>query len=317
MHAPVSRTPIRVTHRHIFNVVKSILADDNGAERRRLRVLDIGCGDGRLMASFHAMAKAELPDAEIEIHGFDISEHGFADDHQRSEAIDYLSAQAPDVDWSDRIRMIRADEDWGYPEGHFDIAVSNQVLEHVEDLEGFLRNLRRTIGAEGTSVHLFPMSHCIQEAHCLVPFSHWIRDFHYRVSWIELLSRLGIGRYSYDRRVLGHTTPRVHAEETARFIECWTTYRSFAEIADMASRQGIATSYQYTKNFFSTKLNTMMRRAANGRYRRWTWFGLEWASFFVCRYLSSSTLTLRPLTYDIGRRIAAEKAAKLGSAGER
>src|SRR3546814_5989469 len=81
------------------------------------------------------------------------------------------------------------------PPGWFDISVSNQVIEHVEELTPFLRNLREALAPNGISVHLFPLSHCMQEAHVRVPFSHWIRDFHYRVAWIKLMSRLGIGKY--------------------------------------------------------------------------------------------------------------------------
>src|SRR3546814_16304011 len=96
--------------------------------------------------------------------------------------------------------------------------------------------LFRSLAPNGISVHLFPLSHCMQEAHVRVPFSHWIRDFHYRVAWIKLMSRLGIGKYRHDRRILGHADVQSHAIQSAKFIECWTSYRSFREITAESSR---------------------------------------------------------------------------------
>src|SRR3546814_4900966 len=78
----------------------------------------------------------------VEVHGFDIGEHGFKDDGQMAAAIDLLTASHPGVDWKSRIRIIPGDASWGYPPGWFDIAVSNKVIEHVEELTTLLRNLR-------------------------------------------------------------------------------------------------------------------------------------------------------------------------------
>src|SRR3546814_2494604 len=66
----------------------------------------------------------------------------------------------------------------------------------------------------------------------------------------------------------------------------------------------MATSYNFTKDFFFTKLRMILRRPASRPYRRRTAFGLEWLGFMSGRYLSSSTLVIQPLDYDIGARIA-------------
>src|SRR3546814_266628 len=107
--------PFPVTHQHIFNVIRTYLDESDGlaegrplrvldesdglAEGRPLRVLDIGCGDGRMMHSLHALAKQHWPGRAVEVHGFDIGEHGFKDDGQMAAAIDLLTASHPGVDW--------------------------------------------------------------------------------------------------------------------------------------------------------------------------------------------------------------------------
>ncbi|AKH42840.1 SAM-dependent methyltransferase [Altererythrobacter atlanticus] len=307
----LTRPPLKVpvTHQHIFTILQTLIAEGRVPRSDRpLRILDIGCGDGRLINSLQSLFTRHMPELQVEICGFDIGEHGFKDSSQLSGTLELLTENHPGIDWSNRVRLISDGDPWGYEAGSFDLAVSNQVIEHVEDLQHFLVNLRETLAPGGQSVHVFPLSQCMQEAHCLVPFSHWIKDYNYRVAWIALLSRLGIGRYRVDRKLLGHDTVARHAEETAKFIECWTTYRSFGEIARMAGNLSMATSYHFTKNLLPTKLRQMMGRKPARKYRRWTPFGIEWLSYLFVRSMTSATLVISPLRYDIGERIAKEKA---------
>lgn len=304
---------VPLTHLHIYNVLRTLIAEGSlarqpGAETRPWRILDIGCGDGVLMDSLMRLAASEPIPVPVEVHGFDIGEQGYQDGGQQNNTIRFLASRHPEVDWDSRVRMLPGDARWDYPFGFFDVAVSNQVVEHVNDLDALLDNIAAAVRTDGVSIHLFPLSHCIQEAHCLVPFAHWIGNFDHRVGWIALMSRLGIGRYRRDRVVLGHGDARDHGRKTAAYIQCWTHYRSFRQIAERCSGRGVSLSYHFTKDFFATKLRRVLRLRSTRRYRRRNWFGLEWLSFLVLRYLSSSTLVIRPVSYDIGARIAAEKA---------
>lgn len=300
---------IPVSHIHIFLVLRTLLVEASIAKfQRPLRILDIGCGDGRLIDSLMCLTQSEMPDTPVEFYGFDISEQGYRDGAQKNEAERYLEIRHPGTVWKDRIKIISDDAPWDYQKGFFDIAISNQVIEHVRDLDRFLENFRHSVSSEGASIHLFPLGHCIQEAHCHVPFAHWISNIDYRIAWIALMSRLGIGRYRKDRLIFGHRTPDIHALETSKYIQCWTTYRSFKQISDMCRNKSLSISYHFTKDFFFTKLRRMMGVPPAKRYYKWTFLGFEWLSFTLCKYLSSSTLIIRPLSYDIGARIAAEKA---------
>jgi SAM-dependent methyltransferase len=307
----VAFNQLPIAHVHIFLVLRTLLENKSiTIPNRPLRILDIGCGDGRLIDSLMRLAQSEIPNIPLEIYGFDIGEQGYQDGAQKNEAERYLEIHHPGTVWKDRIKIVSGDARWGYDEGFFDMAVSNQVIEHVLDLEQFMENFRHSVSSEGASIHLFPMRHCIQEAHCHVPFAHWISNFDYRVAWIALMSRLGIGRYRKHRVVLGHGTPEIHALETAKYIQCWTTYRTFAQIAEICRNKSLSISYHFTKDFFFTKLRLVLGLRPAKKYHKWTLLGLEWLSFTVCRHLSSSTLVICPLSYDIGARIAAEKANK-------
>lgn len=304
------RTPLSVTHQHLLTAILTLLEEGVVTPReKRLRILDIGCGDGHLVAFLHDRITAALPDLKIELHGFDIGEQGYKDGGQFGTATQMLTSRYPDVQWRKRIKLLSDGEPWGYPPGHFDIAVSNQVIEHVMDLPAFLRELSRCLSPSGASIHLFPLAESIVEAHCQTPFAHWIRDIDRRTDWIEMLSRVGVGAFRRHRHVLGHGSPRQHAVETAKYIQCWTRYRSFDDIADHCAAAGLAASTGLTRGFFTAKLRSMLKLRPLTRYRRGSLPGIDWLGFVIGRYLSSSTLVIRPMSYDIGRRIAAEKAA--------
>ncbi|RZK02289.1 MAG: class I SAM-dependent methyltransferase [Novosphingobium sp.] len=311
--------PVPSTHLHIYNVLSTLMAEGRltpgGSLGRPLRILDIGCGDGSLIVNLTALAAADPACPAIEVHGFDVGEQGFRRDELIDATVRALSLRHPAIDWSRRIRLFSERAAWDYPEGYFDAAVSNQVLEHVTDLEGLLANIATCVRTGGISVHLFPMAHCIQEAHCRIPFAHWFGNFDHRVSWITLLSRLGIGRYARDRLVLGHGDVRDHARKTAAYIQCWTAYRTFNEIARLCRGRGLALSYHFTKDLFFTKARHLTGLRSPRMYRRWNWIGLEWLSFMLLRHLSSATLVIAPVRYDIGARIAAEKASLRPSSG--
>ena len=302
--------PLSVTQQHLLTAIVTLLSEGEVQPRDgRLRILDIGCGDGQLIDHLHSGLSAAFPTIEIEIHGFDIGEQGYNDGSQLEVATLSLTKRYPWIDWRARLSLFSDSEPWQYPTDFFDIAISNQVIEHVKELPFFLAELRRCLSAEGASVHLFPLSNCIVEAHCQTPFAHWIHDFDRRSSWIALLSRLGIGAYRRHRKVLGHQSVREHAVETSKYIQCWTRYRDFAAISEACATADLAASNGLTKGLFVAKLRMLLRLAPLVRYRRSPIAGLDWLYFAIGRFLSSSTLVIKPMSYDIGRRIAAEKAA--------
>jgi len=313
MTAPVEGLGPRksVTHQHLCSVVLTMLREGQVVPREqgRLHVLDVGCGDGGLVAHLQQELTRALPQMMVEIHGFDIGEQGFREDSQFTTTTRALAARAPQVDWKGRISIISDRDPWPYEDGFFDVAISNQVLEHVENLPQLLSELRRCLAPSGASIHLFPLSSCIIEAHCATPFAHWFQDYERRCDWIAMMSRMGIGSFRKDRAVLGHTDRRHHAEQTASYIECWTWYRDFPAIAKACSAAGLATSSGFTGHFFGAKIRSMLRLPPARHYAPAKVPALSWLGFALGRYLSSATLVMRPATYDIGRRIAAEKAA--------
>ena len=109
-------------------------------------LLDVGCGKGR----WFALWSSSLP--KCEIHGCDLSPAAikFAGEHYP-----YASLQA------------NTQENLPYPDSHFDMVVSLEVIEHVPDRDGFVAELTRVLKPGGL---------CLITTPCANRFSlNWFR----------------------------------------------------------------------------------------------------------------------------------------------
>lgn len=101
------------------------------------RVLDLGCGYG-----WHCKYAADQ--GAKEVLGLDLSEKMIAEARRRN-AHPVITYQ------------VGALEQYDYPEGRWDCAISNLTLHYIADLEGIYRQIRRTLTPDG--VFIFNIEH--------------------------------------------------------------------------------------------------------------------------------------------------------------
>lgn len=102
-------------HRHLRRLIVEMLRPLSVSS-----VLDVGCGNGtNLQALVHSLKS-------LEVTGVDISHQALEIARQRVDGIFQL-----------------LDAEQSYLERRFDLVLSSQVIEHIEDDDAFLRNLRR------------------------------------------------------------------------------------------------------------------------------------------------------------------------------
>lgn len=97
------------------------------------RVLDIGCGDG-------TMGKILL-ERRNEVYGVDISTTAVEMANRKG-----IGARVVDVE----------DESLPFSDGFFDVVVAAEVIEHLYDTAGFLREIKRVVTANGYLVLTTP-----------------------------------------------------------------------------------------------------------------------------------------------------------------
>ena len=125
-------------------------------ERPGAKILDFGCGSGQVVAAGLAGGR-ELFGVEI----FSGESTARADVERQG----LLGRRIFDV----------RDGRLPFDDGTFDLAVSNTVFEHVEDLESALDEVHRVLRPGGRLVTFFPSQEVVRENHFSVPFLHWFR----------------------------------------------------------------------------------------------------------------------------------------------
>jgi SAM-dependent methyltransferase len=179
------------------------------------------------------------------------------------------------------------DSDWPYPAGFFDIIVSNQVVEHVQDHDQFFSQVAKCLAPNGFSVHLFPLKHVV-EWHLLIPFAHRIMNYDLLKAFIALCSKLRVG---ICRKQPPSTVLPDFSEGHAAYVVKYTNYITYGDLQSLTKRQGLLVSMRYTKEFYLQKVRQIFSQPARRYSRKRSILG-DWLLVFFLRYVQGVTVLL-------------------------
>ncbi len=286
---------VSVTDQHVFAVVNT-LAQDRG---RALRLLDAGCGDGKMMT--HLDARLRGVGRNSEVHGFDVVDALTESSDFPGRTVERLTDASPSVDWASRVRAKTVQEPWPYDDGSLDVVVSNNVLEHVFDRPAFFAELARTLRPGGFSVHVFPLRRVLQEFHLAMPLVHKVADTRQRRWLIDRLTRLGLGTFATHRELDG-IDRSTYAETRADFIDFGTIYPTYRNLADETKQARLRMHHHFTRHLYAQRVRTARGQAMLDTYETDLTPVRDAASFAVLPYLATVTIVLeRPETADSWR----------------
>lgn len=286
------------THFHLLSIINTEIQRRGPLSGERLRLLDVGCGDGKLLIYLSVALQACWPSLKFDLYGFDVGDHGLQAPSFFKDALARLEEAAPGGRWRERLALISEHDPWPYEADFFDIVVSNQVLEHVRDQPLFFSELGRVLNAKGFSAHLYPSRHCVVEPHLQVPFAHRLRDADLLNAWLRLCSRIRLSSYPEWAQARRSITPSLnHSLETyvrehSTFLTHLTNYKTQRETHSLAKASGQTSSFCYTGRYFSGKLASILGRERAPFYADSPAMSAVLANL-VCRYLSSVTLLTR------------------------
>jgi SAM-dependent methyltransferase len=171
----------------------------------RVRVLDYGCGAGEIIQLLKAR--------EIDAFGCDTF----------YAAATYSELESSDLFGTIILEMV--DNKIPFEDNYFDFLVSNQVIEHVEDLDLTLAEFQRVLKPGGQILTIFPDKSVWREVHCDIPFLHWFpKGSNLRVYYAFLLRSIGLGSFKGDK------SPMQWSQDICIWLDKWTYYRTPAEI---------------------------------------------------------------------------------------
>jgi len=264
-------------------------------EVKRVRILDMGCGNGELIVFLSRTLPQLLDESiKIELYGFDISDYDVRDDTDTGflfeKTISYLTNQVPSIEWKDRVALINSGQEWPFPENFFDFIYSNQVMEHVMDHNFSFQQIKRTLKEDGVSVHLFPLKNCILEGHMFLPFVHRISNIEKLKSYIKICALL-LGRYRKIKKKSGITLNEF-LEIQADFMTYGTNYLSKSDIIKLSKTNLLKFSFKYTEQYYWNKVRSLLGLPCNYKYRTKNIFILDSILFLLCVRVAGITLLL-------------------------
>lgn len=196
---------MKFNHRYLIEYIAQHLQNDG-------RALDYGCGKGDVVAGGRERG--------IDLFGADV----FYKDGRTRGDVEKKGLLGTVV------KEIR-DGVIDFPNSHFDLVVSNQVFEHVEDLDSVLAEITRVLKPCGTLHALFPVRETWWEGHFGVPFLHNFQPgSSCRLAYARFWRLLGLGCNHADRSV------SKWAEYVCDWIDNHTTYRPKREIITLLEK---------------------------------------------------------------------------------
>jgi SAM-dependent methyltransferase len=185
------------------------------AKRLGGRVLDFGCGRANVVRLLRADG--------VEAFGADVFFGG----------MDWNNGGPDDLIAAGVVRLI-VDGVLPFEDQAFDTIVSDQVIEHVEDIGAAVGQMARVLKPGGRMYHQYPTLNVIREAHTSVPWAHRLPP-RLRVPYLAIAHRARIARRDVDASASG-----LYAQHMSEWIDEYCRYRSRSEIEAAFERHGFA-----------------------------------------------------------------------------
>lgn len=260
---PSALQDLHVNYRYLLSWAQAVAVRRPGA-----RILDFGCGPGTVVQAARGLG--------LECSGADAFYEGEQD----------LPLVQKTGLFGTAIRKIEEGR-VPFEDASFDLIVSNQVLEHVKHLEGTLSELFRLLKPDGRLLVLCPTREVVREAHCGVPFLHWLDPASAsRVAYAARWSRAGFG-FDKERK-----RPEEWAREAVSWMDRFVFYRSRHDLRRLLGRS-FETAF-IEGHYLTYRVRQLPRARALAPLLRIPWLG--GAGRAICRRFNGIVFLARKKT---------------------
>ena len=148
----------------------------NKYKKSEMKILDWGCGIGR--------AVAYLRKNGYDCVGIDI------DPERIAKAKPFFEKRG--ILRDELLTLLDENGRTVFPDEHFDFIFSNQVIEHIKDIDAAVSEMSRITKRNGMGFHVFPAHRGFIEEHLHMPFVHWFPKNKLRKLFILLCLTMGM-----------------------------------------------------------------------------------------------------------------------------
>ena len=139
-----------------FEVIEACRRE-NMLEKEEMNILDWGCGRGNCVLW--------LREKGYNAYGVDM------DTEPINNGIGLFETKGYD---KSALSVLSPEGKADFSDGYFHLIISNQVLEHVSNIEAVATETHRITKNYGMGFHIFPASKRMIEGHLFMPFIHWL-----------------------------------------------------------------------------------------------------------------------------------------------
>lgn len=203
------------------------------ADPSNRKVLDFGCGDGRIVF--------QMREKGFDFYGVESYYDGDEETYQRAKSnSEFIKQYSPP---NDKIP---------YPDEYFDFIYSNQVFEHIHDLNFTLSELHRVLKKDGIMIHNFPVKEYFVEGHFRIPIIHWFKNCkNAREKLTLMFVKIGFGIHKNE------LNNNIYVKKVWEFIDKKCNYRTESEITEAFAR------FFIIKRLDKEKLNYHIQKKSN------------------------------------------------------
>ncbi len=161
---------------HILIKIEKYRKKKHKISKKDIKILDYGCGKGEFVIWFKDKGYNNT-------YGVDIN-------HIRIRNGEILLSEKGYSKKS--LELLDKNGKTSFPENYFDFVFSNQVFEHIEDINKVINEIFRITKENGEGFHLFPTKRGLLEGHLFMPFVHWLPKNHLRKFLIFFFVSIGL-----------------------------------------------------------------------------------------------------------------------------
>ena len=244
------------TRTDLTPLLVKILTAGSARDPSEIVVLDVGCGGGRSVSS--------LLEYGYDAYGCDLKFKQWDSCKQQK-----LVSEA-------RLRLMQTSGEkktLPFPDGVADVIFTDQVIEHVVDLDLFFHELARVARPDAISFHYFPSENKVIEPHVRVPLATKLQGRR----WVGLWER---GPF----RTMPRPDWRAKGRDAiCRYLAEETHYRSGGEIVATAKKYFKHVSWEpkVLLSAMSARRGSRFLQRVPGAARS---FNFLWSRFLVCRH---------------------------------
>ena len=193
-------------------------------------ILDFGCGDGNRVY--------QLLDSGFK-NSFGFNKSNYMDREHNPAKLRHPQ--------DSQFFRFSNDDTIPFPDLSFDLVISDQVFEHVQEQEKAFREIHRVLKEGGLSIHVIPAKWQIIEPHIYVPFGGLIKSYSYYFLWalVGIRSNWQIGLSAKETA----TRNLKYARESLNYLSCREYEVMMSEISFKYSWEDLA----YMKTSFRPK----------------------------------------------------------------